>query len=47
MVRTDPYTPVRSEYECVDCGDRLESPAEDCGSLFCEGTVQNVAVARE
>ncbi|WP_435332767.1 rubrerythrin-like domain-containing protein [Haloarchaeobius sp. TZWWS8] len=47
MVRTDPYSPNRAEYECVRCGARVESAAADCEHPFCEGTVRNVAVPRE
>ncbi|WP_257300704.1 rubrerythrin-like domain-containing protein [Haloarchaeobius sp. FL176] len=47
MVRTDPYTPSRTEYECVRCGARLESASATCDSPLCDGAVRNVAVSRE
>ncbi|MWV38940.1 MULTISPECIES: rubrerythrin-like domain-containing protein [Natrialba] len=46
MVRTDPYTPKRSYYECQECGYR--EAADSLGSCpSCQGPVRNIAVARE
>ncbi|WP_439026439.1 rubrerythrin-like domain-containing protein [Haloarchaeobius sp. DT45] len=47
MVRTDPYTPTRTEYECVRCGSRVESPSGSCNHPLCDGELRNVAVSRE
>jgi len=46
MVRTDPFTPERSEYECVRCGTRVEEPGT-CNRPLCDGSVRNIAVSRE
>ncbi|WP_435358367.1 rubrerythrin-like domain-containing protein [Haloarchaeobius sp. DFWS5] len=46
MVRSDPYTPTRTEYECVRCGARVDSPGS-CDNYLCDGSVRNVAVPRE
>ncbi|MFC7114484.1 rubrerythrin-like domain-containing protein [Natronoarchaeum sp. GCM10025703] len=46
MVRTDPYTPTESYYECTECLARTD---EDVNGRCpeCGGVVRNIAVARE
>jgi len=47
MVRNVVNNPSRTEYECVECGSRFEEPHARCESLFCDGEVRDVTVARE
>ncbi|WP_267639585.1 DUF7129 domain-containing putative zinc-binding protein [Haloarchaeobius amylolyticus] len=47
MVRTDPYTPTTTEYECVRCGARFDSPRASCDHPMCHGEIRNVSVSRE
>ncbi|SDK23189.1 rubrerythrin-like domain-containing protein [Natronorubrum texcoconense] len=46
MVYSDPYTPTRSYYECLDCGYREATESlRSCPD--CDGATRNIAVGRE
>jgi hypothetical protein len=48
MVRMDPYTPTDSEYECVECHNRITTEDDFHGVCpGCGGEMKNIAVPRE
>lgn len=47
MVKTDPYTPERGYFECLECGHRTAGETRVAECPKCGGEVQNLAVARE
>lgn len=47
MVRTDPYTPERYYYECLDCLQRIVATDIKTHCPYCKGELQNLAVPRE
>lgn len=47
MVRTDPYTPDRYYFECLDCLHRLTTTETKQRCPHCNGRLQNLAIPRE